>query len=427
MILARRSAIGGSLGRRLRAGRRAAGAGVLLLAMLIGLAPGWADDLNPAPSTPAAAPDQPVATPDNSGAAPDNAGAAPDNSGTNSSNPATSAHPYSATVKVDATAENAVAARTQARLDGQRRALDKVVENLSGSTDLSKLPKLSDPAITDMVKNFEVANEKMSAVRYLADYTFNFRAAKIRQLMRSAGIAIAQPPSKPVVVVPVFEDGGNGVLWDDPNPWRQAWAQLPPTPGPTHLSLPLGGLGDVDAINAEQARDGDPQALTQIAQRNGGDEALVAMATAQRQDGQLTGLDIALKRYRGGQLVNSQHMTIAANPGESPDALMQRAAGAAADAIEHGVPPTINKVASLDAIVPIASLGDWVEMQQRLAAVPAIRRVDLLSLNRARAKIEITYVGGPDQLKSSLAEANLNLDGGDPEWRLSPSDAAGSH
>ena len=298
---------------------------------------------------------------------------------------------------------------------------------MSGSTDLSKMPKLSDQVITDMVTNFEVANEKMSAVRYLADYTFNFRAAKIRQLMHSAGIAIAQPPGKPVIIVPVFEDGGKGVLWDDPNPWRAAWAQLPGTPGPTQLSLPLGGLGDVSAIDAEQARDGDPQALTAIAQGNGGDEALVAMATAQRQGGQLTGLDISLKRYRGGQLVNSQRTTIAANPGESPDAFMQRAAAAAAADIEHGVPSASNKVASLDAVVPIASLGDWVEMQQRLAAVPAIRKIDLLSLSRQRAKIEIKYVGSPDQLKSSLAEADLDLDGGDPEWRLSPSDASGSH
>lgn len=412
MTLARRSAIAGSLGRRVRAGQRAAGAGLLLGAMLIGLAPGWADDLTPASANSAATPANP---------------AAPLDSSAPPGNPASTAHPYSATVKVDATAETAVAARTQARLDGQRRALDKVVENLSGSTDLSKLPKLSDPAITDLVKNFEVANEKMSAVRYLADYTFNFRAAKIRQLMRGAGIAMAEPPSKPVIVVPVFEDGGNGVLWDDPNPWRTAWAQLPATPGPTKLSLPLGGLGDVSAIDAEQARDGDPQALTQIAQRNGGDEALVAMATAQRQDGQLTGLDISLKRYREGQLVNSQHTTIAANPGESPDALIERAVAAAAAAIEHGVPPATDKVASLDAVVPIASLGDWIEMQQRLAAVPTIRKIDLLSLNRQRAKIEITYSGGPDQLKSSLAEADLDLDGGDPEWRLTPSDAAGSH
>ena len=364
-----------------RAGRRAAGAGLLLLMLLIGLGPAQAD---------------------------------------------TADDPYSATVKVDATADNAAAARTVARLDGQRRALSKVVDGLTGSTDETKLPKLDDQAITDMVVSFEVANEKMSAVRYLADYTFHFRPAKIRQLLRNAGIAFSTSPGKPVVVVPVYQDGDNSVLWDDPNPWREAWAQLPAGTGPTRLSLPLGGLADVSAIDAGQARSGDPEALTAIAQGNGGDEALVAAATAQRQNGQLTGLAISLKRYRLGQLGSSQSVTITANPGESEGDLMKRAAAAVAAAVEQGVAPSGDKVASLDAVVAIASLGDWVEMQQRLAAVTGIRKVDLLSLSRQQAKIEIKYVGSPDQLKSSLAEADLDLDGGDPDWRISPSAAAGS-
>src|SRR5271169_4785074 len=114
-----------------RTGRRSAGAGWLLLVLLVGLGPVW--------------------------------GADPDDF-------------YSATVKVDATADNAEAARTLARHDGQQRALMEVIQHLAGSTDQSKLPKLDDKAITGMVDSFEVANEKMSAVRYLANYTFHFRA-----------------------------------------------------------------------------------------------------------------------------------------------------------------------------------------------------------------------------------------------------------
>jgi Uncharacterized protein conserved in bacteria (DUF2066) len=361
-----------------RTGRRAAGAGLLLLVLLIGLGPAWADE--------------------------------PED-------------PYSATVKVDATADNAAAARTLARHDGQQRALMEVIEHLTGSTDESKLPKLDDKAITDMVGSFEVANEKMSSVRYLADYTFHFRKAKVRQLLRNAGISISSSPGKPVIVVPVFQDGDKAVLWDDPNPWRQAWAQLPAVSGPTRLSVPLGGLSDVSAIDADQAHSGDPRALTAIAQGNDADEALVAAATAQRQGDKLSGLDISLKRYRLGQLTNSQTTSITIDPGESESDFMNRAVAAVAADIEHGIPPSSNKEASLDAIVPIASLGDWVAMQQRLAAVPEIHKVDLLSLSRQQAKIEIKYVGSPDQLKSSLAGADLDLGGGDPEWRLSPSAA----
>jgi hypothetical protein len=377
MILRLVSAIAGD-----RTGRRAAGAGWLLLVLLIGLGSARADN---------------------------------------------SDDPYSATVKVDATADNAAAARTLARHDGQQRALIEVIEHLSGSTDQAKLPKLDDKAITAMVDSFEVANEKMSAVRYLADYTFHFRASKVRQLLRSAGITLASIPTKPVVVVPMFQDGDSAVLWDDPNPWREAWAQLPASSGPTRLSVPLGGLADLSIIDAEQARSGDPGALTAIAQHNDGDEALVATATVQRDGDKLVGLAISLKRYRLGQLTNSQKTSIAANPGESETDFMNRAVAAIVADIEHGIPPSSDKQASLAAVVPIASLGDWVALQQRLAAVPAIRKVDLLSLSRQQAKVQIKYIGNPDQLKSSLAEANLDLGGGDPEWRISPLAAAGPH
>ena len=140
---------------------------------------------------------------------------------------------------------------TLARHDGQQRALMEVIEHLTGSTDQPKLPKLDDKAIRGMVDSFEVSDEKMSAVRYLANYTFHFRAAKVRQLLRSADIAFSSSPGKPVVVVPVFRDGDKSVLWDDPNPWREAWAQLPAASGTTRLSVPLGGLGDVSAIDAD--------------------------------------------------------------------------------------------------------------------------------------------------------------------------------
>src|SRR5215813_14137708 len=90
---------------------------------------------------------------------------------------------YSATVKVDATADNAAAAREAARIDGQRRALAAVIEHLSASAD-AKPPKLDDKTITDMGDSFEVANERMSAVRYIADYTFHFKPSKVRRLVR---------------------------------------------------------------------------------------------------------------------------------------------------------------------------------------------------------------------------------------------------
>ena len=364
---------------------------------------------------------------------------------------------YSTTVKVDATAESAAAAREVARIDGQRRALAAVIERLSGASEPAAPPKLDDKTITDMVASFEVANEHMSAVRYVADYTFHFRPSKVRRLVRvaetppaessskspgdkssgdkssadSGGKSPAEGGNRAIVVLPVYRDGSNVVLWDDPNAWRVAWSQRPAGSGLGRLVLPLGDAGDLAAIDAEKAGSGKPEALTAIAQRNSGSEAVVALATAQRQGDKLAGLDVTVKRYRYGHLVDTQSSSFEADPAESEADLLKRAAEATAAEIETGAKLNAdahsNQPASLAVTVPITTLGEWVQVRNRLASVSSIRKIDLLSLSRQEARIEVKYVGSQDQLKSSLAEVNLDLAGGDPIWRIQSSSAASAH
>jgi hypothetical protein len=387
--------------------------------------------------------------------------------------------PYTVTVKVDATAANAVEARRMARLDGQRQALAKAVAQLAGSTEF-QLPKLADRAITDMVDSFEVANEHVSAVRYLADYTFHFRPARVRRLLQQAHIPIgggapaanaeagnaettaeasnagthnaetgnaetdnaeagnatagaaANAPEKgsggkPAVILPVFQDGARVVLWDDPNPWRDAWAQRPERPGAARLTVPLGGIAALAVIDASQALAGKAEALGRIAADNGGGDAIVALATVKRRGDELADLAVSAKHYRQGQLAGTEAQTFSRNPGESERDFIARAVDATAAAIERGpteVAAGSGAAATLTATVPISGLAEWVAVRDRLAEVPTVRKVDLLSLNRRQARIAITSSGTPDQLKSSLADADLDLGGEGPTWQVRPSDAA---
>jgi hypothetical protein len=375
---------------------------------------------------------------------------------------------YSATVRVDATADTAAAARDAARIDGQRRALAAVVGRLAGSAEPAKLPKLDDTAITDMVDSFEVANERMSAVHYVADYTFHFRPARLRRLVRAAENAAADAGGKgatessakpaaeggvknpaesgvkntgenvkstaesssgPIVVLPVYKDGQTPVLWDDPNNWRAAWEQRAAGSAPARLSLPLGDAADLAAIDGEKAVSGNAEALTAVAKRNGASDAAVALATARRQDGRLAGLQVGVKRYRSGRLVDSHDGSYDAQPGESEADFLKRVADAVAADIESDAKKIAaarsDRPASLAVVVPITSLGEWVQVRDRLASVASVRKVDLLSLSRQEAKIEVKYVGTQEQLQSNLAQVNLELAGGGPVWRIQPSRGTG--
>jgi hypothetical protein len=286
------------------------------------------------------------------------------------------------------------------------------------------------------VASFEVANEKMSAVRYVADYTFHFRAADVRKLLQTAGITITEPNAagdagsnptdtgiKAIVVLPVYQTSERATLWDEPNPWRQVWTQRTGTSAGTRLVVPAGDAGDALAIDADKARAGDAGALAAIARKNGADEVLVMLA-AQR-SGDPGGLDVTVKRYRLGQLVDTHADSVDANPGEAQSPLFRRAADTIASDINSGwknvKEPGAGSPARLVATLPINGLDDWLKLRDRIAALPAVRKIDVKSLSRQEAAIEIQYAGTIDQLKTSLAGINLDLQGNEPNWRLARS------
>jgi len=342
---------------------------------------------------------------------------------------ATADDPYTATVTVDATADNVAKARDMARLDGQRKALAAVVDALAGGAGKGKLLKLSDDQVTNLVASFEVANEKMTAVRYVADYTYHFQPAAVQTLLASAGVsatpdaaaaAATDNGGKPVVVLPVVQFGDKTLLWDDPNPWRQAWQQQRPAGGGAQrLLVPLGDLGDVAAIDAEKARLGDPAALMAIDKKYGGDEALVMLAATRV--GDKPGLDVTVRRYRGRQFADAHIDSIDAGPGEKDSDLYRRAADTIAADIASGwknAKEPLGPLGSLVAALPINGLDDWIKMRDRVSGLPSIRKVELQSLSRQEATLDIQYVGNLDQLKADLATINLGLEGGDPAWRL---------
>ena len=351
---------------------------------------------------------------------------------------------YTATVTVDATSDNAAKARDVARTDGARKALMAVIAKLVGNPDKVKPVKLNDNQVTDLVASFEVANEKMSASRYTADYTYHFKSNDVNRAIQSAGMtigggdsasaspggALGNPAALPatagggktVVVLPVYQSGDAAVLWDDPNPWRDAWSQRSGTGG-GNLVVPLGDVSDLAAIDADKARAGNSVALAAIGKKEGADDVLVVIANDRT--GDRPGVDVNVKRYRGGQLADVHFDTVDAKPHEADADLYRRAADAIAADLDNGWKnakggPT-DQQGTLVAVVPISGLDDWLKLRDRLTAVPLVRKVDVRSLSRQEVTVEIQYAGGMDQLKTNLSAAKFDLQGGDPTWRLARS------
>ena len=331
-------------------------------------------------------------------------------------------------VAVDATSQSAVQARDIARADGERRAFLTLLQRLTLQQDWSRLPKVSDADLFDLVQDFEVDSERSSTVRYLATLTFRFRPEAVRRLLRDQGIPFTETRSKPLVVLPVLTTGGGSLLWDDPNPWRAAWTKLVVQGGLVPMQVPLGELADVQAIDADQAVKGDKDALAAIGRRYGDDDVLMTQATLSGSGDQRV-VQTTTARYGAGFSDQTWVGSVTANAGESDDDLYARvAASVIADVNEAWKKSTLLRsgdTQSLVVVVPVSGgLKSWVTVRERLQSIPTIQRATLLSLTPTDARVEIRYVGDPAQLQLVLSQRDLTLAQGDPDWTLTAKGAA---
>lgn len=322
-------------------------------------------------------------------------------------------------VSVDVTADSATAAREQALLDGQRKAAQMLLRRLTLAEDASKLPQLSDAQLIDVVQGIEVEREKISSVRYLGDITVRFKPDAIRSLLRSAGVRYAETASKPLVVVPVYRTADATMLWDEANPWLAAWSAHAATGGLVPFIVPLGDLGDMGAVTADDATQGTIPKLDALARRYNAFDTLVAVASPSTAP---AGIDITNTHYAAGQLQRTDVLHVAAESGEATNALLARAVGEVQNQIEQNWKQEnllrFDHEDMLTAAVPFHDLAEWVTVRRKLADSVLIRSMDIVSFSKTQAVVGLHYLGDVGQLKLALAQKDIDLAQEGVNWTL---------
>ncbi|TVR80112.1 MAG: DUF2066 domain-containing protein [Rhodospirillales bacterium] len=333
-------------------------------------------------------------------------------------------------IAVDVQAETAAAARDAAIVQAHRQAFRQVVAELSPGT---AVPEVSDDRIASLVRDFSIVQERSSAVRYLGTFEFRFDAAAVRRLLGQHDLPVAAP-ADPVVVVPVYRAGDVMTLWDEPNPWRRAWAAAQTDGALVPTMVPLGDLADVTTIAPEEALAGDLTRLTTLAGRYGAAASLVVTATTDADppaEGETVTVSATRFGARGADFRTER--TLRRDTGESAEALFGRAVAAVKEDLKSWWSAGDRLVASgpasvLAVRIPVEQLRDWVNVRRRLSAAAAIQDLDVVVLTRQEVRVNLRYVGDIDQLVASLRQADLDLaddpDGAGWTLRSAWSDAA---
>jgi len=313
-------------------------------------------------------------------------------------------------IPVDVTAGSVTEARDRGLTQGRIAGFRKVVARIVAREDMERVPQVTTVQIIDMVREFSIANERSSAVRYLANLTVRFNPVAVRRLLRGANIPFTETLSKPLVVVPLMRPDAAAPwqLWEDTNAWRAAWALVPRDLGLVGLTVPLGDAQDAATLNTAQASSKDLTALNALAARYDAAGAIVAMAT-----GAGNTIEISLIEVRADLPSEDISFTQDIAAGQPPADVLAAAATHAAAAVQENWKRR-NRVAfggttQITALVPVADLKEWLTVKHRLDDVPLIDRLELQAITRDRAQITLYYSGEQRQLELAMSQHDLTL------------------
>jgi len=331
-------------------------------------------------------------------------------------------------VEVDVTAGSAAEARDRAFQEGQRLALERLVEQLVGPGSGINVAGLPPAEIDRMVQSFQVQEERTSPGRYRATLTYVFRPDAVRALVGdaapppTAGPPAALPGTEgpgtegpagaaaPVVVLPVLRTGDAVRLWDSPNPWHGAWLDWEGDDA-ARVVVPFGDVGDVVAIDARRAMAGDRAALDAIAANYQADDVLGALAEPSD-----SGLVVSTRLYGAIPLGGAASFTVpmAGGDGQAYAEAVQRVVDQLAAAVPAAPEETVptGPQQQVLVLVPLTSQRDWFQTRSRLRRVPAVVGTNVISLSAREAVLELGYRGTQEELRDALAREGLALERG---------------
>ena len=337
---------------------------------------------------------------------------------------AVAADPYRVElIPVDATAENAVAARAAAIERGERAGLAVVLRRLAAPGQEASLPDPAGVNIDRVVRSYDVAEEQVASTRYLAKINVSYNPAEIRRLLAGSGVAYVQRTPAPVLVLPALRSDSGWSLWGE-NAWRSAWYARPVGgAGLFDVTLPLGDGDDISGFTPVQLEAGDSAALASLAQRyEAGAAYVVAAFVPSGEAAEGTPVRIEIFGPQLGQPLVSE--VVPAGPGADEAASLAPVVAAAAAGLESAWKQvnlgTGGRVSKLAVEVPLADLRGWVHIRNELETLPLVRSVRIDSLERTRASLSIDYLGELAQLEGAVARLGMALTQENDRWRLLP-------
>jgi len=326
---------------------------------------------------------------------------------------------------VEARADNAVAAKTQALADGQQAAFRSLLKRLVPVTAFPRIRNLASVKAGDLIDGYKVRAERNSATEYIASLDFSFQAKAVRDLLRREGIPFLDEQSPAVTVIPVWRDGPSGTPRDDPA-WTNVWKGLDLEHALTPVTLQT-LKKDIQPATITALASGDGSAIRSLAGAYRSEYLLIVVAETDPTMGRLN-VTLSGRDAVGAFMLKRPYRLDASDPGYTSELAAVVAlgilegrwkagktrggGGGGAVAAASGGGGTADLLISVE----FRGMNEWQDISRKLAATPGIEELEVAGLSARGARVTLRYAGGTERLTDALAGQGLALRNVSGNW-----------
>ncbi len=330
-------------------------------------------------------------------------------------------------IAVDITADNAVEAREQAFEAAQIKGFEALAKRLLTADEFKEFETPDINVISSYVQDYEVTNEKLSAVRYNGTYQIRFRKSALSKMRKIVGTIEAVETKKiaqqgHLLVLPIYQRGGRTFLWQA-NPFMQAWVRARDNGQAQQFIVPVGDIDDIKQVRDGQGLSYDPSRLNAMRIRYNADHVMIMTvepSTAAR-GSKAYNLKVYDAQAYGPELKIEHSMR--AYSGELEDQLYNRLVGEALRLTENMKPQAqqagfnqqevranYNEVeAIITTQVNFSSVQEWIQTKKQIESLSMVSNVNVKSMSPRAAILNVKFQGGEEGLRQALSQQGLVL------------------
>jgi hypothetical protein len=307
-------------------------------------------------------------------------------------------------------------AKDNATATAHTQAFQQLLGKIVSDTPQDKWPTPTPEEISDLVQSFDVINEKVTQKTYKATLNISFNKELVEKLLQVNNIKYISKTSEPVVVLPLFNDGTNNLLWEDSNIWAAAWKKAIASSNYTKFVLPK----NEKAITTEKLisagypkQESDQQIVQAIANKYLAKKLLLAKATRSNIKGK-PAITVEIVDLNNAASEKNTLNFEAKSDSDTIETVMQNAVLEIIGSTENKWKQTQNATEAatsrVNVLVQISSLNEWNQVKSRLSNLDFIQSLAVKSVSSSQASVDINFQGDYLQLVANLQKNGITLE-----------------